>query len=388
MMIVGLLFAIHDTDDRPERLSATLPFGGVTLIEYQARLLIAAGASQILVFVSRLTPELLGALSRIGKRGVSIDAVRSAAEATEKLHPLARILMLADGLITTQGVVDTLSGEGRDALLVVDDSASARFERVGGQLAWAGVARLDPRRLAEVAALPNDYDPQSTLVRVVSQAQALHVALPGDALKQGHGIEHQARAMEERGRIVLASIVSARRGWFDRLIIAPLARLFLPLLIARSVPGGAIGAAAFILALGGLGVIWLGNFTAAIVICLVAVIGLALGTTLAELRDEPRLARLERMTALLLPAAYALLVGWVTSLPAIILALALTGIGGLAERLMTAQSQVIWWGTPVTYLALLIPFMLVSAPEIGLAVVAVYAFLTLAAKIERLREVA
>ena len=62
-MLSGRLFAIDDADDRPGRLTATLPFAGVTLIEYQARLLIAAGAAQIIIVVARLTPELLGAIS-------------------------------------------------------------------------------------------------------------------------------------------------------------------------------------------------------------------------------------------------------------------------------------------------------------------------------------
>ncbi len=387
-MLAGLLFAIHDTDDRPDRLSATLPFGGVTLIEYQARLLIAAGASQIIVFVSRLTPELLGALSRIGKRGVAIDAVRSAAEAVQKMHPLARVLMLADGLITTQSVVDTLAGEGRDALLVVEDSAAGVFERVGGQLAWAGVARLDPRRIAEVAALPSDYDPQSSLVRVASQAQAVHLALPLEALKHGHGIEHQARALEERGRIVLASIVSTRRGWFDRLVVSPVARLILPLLIARGVPGGAIGAGSTVFGLGGLGLIWFGYFTEGVLFTLVAVLGLAIGATLAELRDEPRLARFQVGAATFLPGLAVPVIGWVTSTAAFILALAAVGLGALGERAATERANALWWGTPAAFLALLIPFMLVSAAVAGLAVIAVYAFLTLAAKIERMRDVA
>ena len=40
----------------PIRSAATLPFGGATLIEYQARLLAAVGASHLLVAVSRVTP--------------------------------------------------------------------------------------------------------------------------------------------------------------------------------------------------------------------------------------------------------------------------------------------------------------------------------------------
>ncbi|MHA0329901.1 glycosyltransferase family protein [Sphingomonas melonis] len=142
-MLAGLLFAMHDADDRPNMLTATLPFGGVTLIEYQARLLIAAGASQIIIVVARLTPELLGAINRIGKRGIAVDTVRTAAEAAETLHPLARVLMLADGLTTTGDTLAVLAREGGDALLVVpEDQVGPGYERLGGGMVWAGVARL------------------------------------------------------------------------------------------------------------------------------------------------------------------------------------------------------------------------------------------------------
>ena len=152
-MLAGLLFAVQDADDQPERLAATLPFGGLTLVEYQARLLVAAGASQIVAGRGRPTPELLGALSRIGRRGVAVDAVRTAAEAADKLHPLARVLMIADGLVTTEEVVAELAGEGGDALLVVPEAdAPAGFERVGGAHGLGRASRgCEPRRLAEVA---------------------------------------------------------------------------------------------------------------------------------------------------------------------------------------------------------------------------------------------
>ena len=166
-MLAGLLFAIHDADDRPDRLAATLPFSGVTLIEYQARLLIAAGVSQIIIVVARMTPELLGAINRIGRRGVSVDTVRSAMEAGEKLHPLAPVLMLGDGLVTTDAIVKAMAVEDGDCLLVVPESdAGPGFERVGGQMAWAGVARLSSSRIAEVAGLPQDYDLRSEERRV------------------------------------------------------------------------------------------------------------------------------------------------------------------------------------------------------------------------------
>ena len=108
-MLAGLLFATHEAIDRPATLTATLPLGGATLIEAQARALVELGASQIVVVVARMTPELLGALGRIGRRGVAVDPVRSATEAAEKLHPLARVLVLADGLIASAGTIAPLA---------------------------------------------------------------------------------------------------------------------------------------------------------------------------------------------------------------------------------------------------------------------------------------
>lgn len=389
-MLAGLLFATHDADDRPDRLAATLPFGGVTLIEYQARLLIQAGAAQIVVVVSRLTPELLGALSRIGRRGVTVDAVRGAAEAAEKLHPLARVLMLADGLITTGDVVAGLAGEGGDALLVVEGAAaSAGFERIGGQLAWAGIARLDPRRIAEVARMPRDYDLQSALLRVASQAHALHVALPAEALRHGHGIEHHGRTLEERGRLVLASIVSQRSGWFDRLVLAPVSRRVLPVLLTRTVPGEAVGGIAAILGLSGLGALWLGFWGTGTLLALLGSVGLSIGRTLAELRDEPQLARWQEIAGGVLPALAVLALGRATSLStadgaAQVLAVGLVALGLAAERAIPERRR-LWWGSPAAYLAVVVPFVLLGASSAGLGLSAAYATATLLAAIEALR---
>ncbi|KTW05998.1 hypothetical protein NS258_17090, partial [Sphingomonas sanguinis] len=172
-MLSGLLFAIDDADDRPGRLTATLPFAGVTLIEYQARLLMAAGAAQIIIVVARLTPELLGAIARIAQRGVVVDTVRSAVEAAEKLHPLSRLVVLADGLITTEDTIAmVLRDTGHDALIVLPEAA-----------AEPGLERVL----------------QSTLLRLAAQARATHILLPADAEKAGHGIVHRAETLDARG---------------------------------------------------------------------------------------------------------------------------------------------------------------------------------------------
>ena len=388
-MLAGLLFATHDADDRPDRLTATLPFGGTTLIEYQARQLIAAGASQIIVMVGRLTPELMGAISRIGHRGVAVDPVRGAGEAAEKLHPLARVVMLADGLVTTDPTVAALACEGGDALLVTSRAeAPGSFERVGGGMAWAGVARLDPRRVAEVAAMPRDYDPQSALVRVADAAGAVHVVLPETTLRDGHGIEHAAEELDRRGRRVVAATVSAGRGWFERRVVAPVARRIVPAIVARSVPGAVVAAAA--VALGGLSAaaVALGWSRIGMLLGVVATLGFAVGAALARLRDEPDFARVHAIGSALLPAlAAVLLARGITAgsgdRAALATAAALIAIGALAER--TGVERRGWWGSPPGYLLLVAVATVLGSPLTGLVLAAAYATATLAAAIEVLR---
>ncbi len=390
-MLAGLLFATHDTEDQPDRLTATLPFGGVTLIEYQARLLIAAGCGQIIILVARLTPELLGAIARIGRRGVAVDTVRHATEGAEKLHPLARVLMLADGLITTERVVATLAGEGGDALLVAPQSdAGRRLERVGGNMAWAGIARLDPRRLGEVARLPRDYDVQSTLLRVAEQARAVHVLLPPDAVRHGHGIEHDGAALAKRGRAALAAIVSDRRGWFDRWVVAPLARLALPAMVERRWPGAVVGGGGAGLGVAGLAAIALGWSAAGLALAFAACLVLALAATLSGVRDEPGVERAILALALVVPALAALLLGMAESRQAgqpaaLAVALALVALAALAERAGPERARRPWWGCAAAYLLIVLAATAAGAPMAGMALAAAYAAMTLAAAIERLR---
>ncbi|HVF93628.1 MAG TPA: hypothetical protein VM900_04875 [Sphingomonas sp.] len=390
-MLAGLLLALHDADDRPGVLTATLPFGGLTLIEFQARLLIAAGASQIVVVAARLTPELLGALSRIGRRGVAVDTVRSASEAAEKMHPLSRIVMLADGLTTTTATIAAVAGDARDALLVVRDDATAPgFERVGGGMSWAGIAQLDPRRLEELAAMPRDYDVQSTLLRLASQAGAVHVPLPGDSLRHGHGIEHQAALMEQRSRTVLAAVVSTRRGWYDRLIVNPLARVAIVPLVRRAVPAAALLGVALMLALLSLAALWTDHTAIGLATMIGAGVATSVAGLLADLRDEPGMVRVANWVGRIAPALAVLAAGWrqtdaTADHGAIAVAIALVTAGALVERAGT-QAAAPWWATPPSYLLVVLIGVLLGAPTIGLTLAAAHAVATLVAQLERIRE--
>lgn len=390
-MLAGLLFAVHDAEDRPDRLAATLPFAGSTLIEYQARLLASAGASQIVVVVAKLTPDLLGAIGRVGKRGIAVDAVRSAAEAAEKLHPLSRVLMLADGLVTTEPLVRPLASEGADALLVVgEEEAGPEFERIGGRLAWAGAARLSHARLRDASLMPRDWDLQSALLRVASQAGAAHLLLPPGAAAEGHGVEQRAAGLDARGRTVLAAAMSDARGPFDRWVVAPIARRALPALVARGTPAAGLALAGAVLGALGLAGVYADYSAIGVLLALVAVMVWTLGATLAKLRDEPRLGRGQEVAAMALPALTALLLGarlthWAGEATQLVLAIALLTLGGLAERAISGRERLALWGGPGAYLLVLLVASMAGAPSVGLAAAAAYAAATLGAAIEGLR---
>lgn len=391
-MLAGLIFATADSHDRPDQLAATLPFGGATLLEFQARLLAAAGATQLLVVVARLTPELIGAVNRIGRRGLTIDVVRSATEAEDKLHPLARVLVMADGLVSADPVIALLSGEGGDTLLVTtDDNALPGLERVGVDAIWAGLARVEVQRIADVAALPRDYDFQSTLLRVTAQSGAARMLLPADAARAGHGVEHDSARLQVRNSAVLVGYVSNRKPWIERFVIAPVVRRVMPLIMARQISSTVVGAASAGLLVGGLGLIGWGWPIIGWPFMLVAMLGLSSGEVLAWMRDDQTQARLQR-GALAGGAAVALLLLGLSisraegTATALILAAGTVLLAGLTERGANDRVRRGWWSKPIAYPLILFPCLLVGLPIWGLVIGLGYAALSLGAVIEGLRE--
>lgn len=390
-MLAGLIFATHDAVDRPQMLAATLPFGGATLIEYQARLLSTVGATHLVIVISRLTPELLSAISRIQRRDLTVDVVRNAAEASDKLHPLARIVVIADSLITTAAVAAILADEGPDALLVADGAMPLpNFERVGASAVWAGVARLRIDRIKEVAALPPDYAFESTLLRVAAQAGAEQVALPATAIAAGHCIERDSTMLKQRNNLVVLGFVPDRIGWVDRFVIAPLARRLLPILTHREVPAVMLAGVALPLLGAGLALTMFRLGAFGMPVAAASIIALSLASLLSLIQDQHRTRRLIDIGAVTASVAALLSLGYATAIamgsatpPAVTLSLVVTA--GLAERATDESMRRWWWGSPAAYPIGILPFVWAGAPMLGLCAGALYATASLAAAIERLR---
>jgi len=389
-MLAGLIFAVEEASDRPGTLVATLPFGGMTLLEYQVRLLAGAGAERVLVAVGKMTPALLNAVNRAAKRHPMVEIVRSAEEAAEKFAPESRVLVVADGLVTMDPVMDRMAADGAEALLVTDDAGSpAAIERIDMRDSWAGMARISVAQLAQIAQMPEDYDFQSALLRVAAQSGAEHVPLAASWLRGGHVVEHSAEGLAVRNTGVLAVLTERRVDWADRWVFTRVARAVLPELVGRNVPGWALMVGGGVVSLLSLAAVWRDWEGAGLAGALVAAGCLATGSAMAALRGEERRAAALEWAILALFAAVTLLLGWVeygklfTATPAV---LAASGVAAqlLVERVPARHRR--WWASPSAHLLLLTPLALAGFVEYGLGAVAVYSFATLAAAIEAMRE--
>ncbi|MES2988942.1 MAG: hypothetical protein V4808_13635 [Pseudomonadota bacterium] len=389
-MLAGLIFAVEEATDRPGTLVATLPFGGMTLLEYQVRLLVGAGAEKVLIAVGKMTPPLLTAVNRATKKHPMVEVVRSAEEAAEKFDHGSRVLVLADGLVTTDPVMDRMAAEGGEALLVTDDADSpAAIERLDMRDSWAGIARISVAQLGQIAQMPEDYDFQSALLRIASQSSAEHVPITASWLRSGHSVERSAEGLAARNTGVLAALTERRVDWADRWVFTRVARAVLPELVGRNVGGWVLmvaGGALSLLSLMAIGMDWEG---VGLVGSLTAAATLATGSAMAALRGEEMRGRALEWAILALFGAVVLLCGWVEHAKLFSwtwMVFAAFGLGAqvLIERVQVRHKR--WWASPSAHLLILTPFTLAGFAEYGLAVIAIYAFVTLSAAIEATRE--
>ena len=298
------------------------------------------------------------------------------------------IVALADGLVTTDAVVANMALEPVDTLLVTPTGDATSVERVDSGHCWAGVATLSVDRLEDAARLPREYDFQSTLLRVATQARAKHVLLPAKAARSGHGVERDAGTLEVRSKDVLASLAEQRTGWIDRFVFTPVTRLVLPLLVRRKVPDIAVGIAGGAIGLFGLAAIPFWDAGGATVLLFAAMVLLSAGSLLGWLRGEDGHAALQERGLEVLGVAGILGIGLVQSLivsagTAAVLALTGVLVTILTRRIPAPRPP--WAATPATALVLLAPFALAGTVTPGLALVAVHAGVTLAHAIEHLR---
>ncbi|AEG48974.1 hypothetical protein Sphch_1285 [Sphingobium chlorophenolicum L-1] len=265
MTFAAILSANRASGDSAGSLRASLHFAGQTLVEYQARQAVRAGADRVMILVGTITPALSQAVDRLSADGIAVALVRDMLSMVRDAPRDADTLLVADGAIIGQGYFDAMAGQEGDALLVTDDSrASAPFERIDAGQRWAGMARVGPDLLFNTLDMIGDWDLALTLVRAAVQAGARRVTVPQDDLMEGRValVETQEQA-DLAAQAVLSHGPRQRRvrGAAEHYLLGPAARLISPALMRMQVPAMQVRIAAMALgaiALVPIELLWIG----------------------------------------------------------------------------------------------------------------------------------
>ena len=253
MALAALIAAYGQVDDAGERLRATLPLVGGTLLEHQARLARRAGATHIVVLVERLPAELTAAFDRLRRDGITIEIARSAADAADHFHPDEKLLVIADGCLAGQALLDRLVACPSPAVVTVPDHGDRQmFERIDALTRWGGLALVDGGRLRRTVAMLGEWDMLSTLLRRVLQEGAVRIdAFPPDS---PGGTElllmaNRAATLDGVERRLIAASRSRGDSWPSRYLFPPIEELALRPLAGTALDPGLLAAASAVAAL-------------------------------------------------------------------------------------------------------------------------------------------
>ncbi len=178
MTLLALLSARGHVDDRPASpggatLRALLPLAGQTLIEYQARQLFAAGATECAVLVDAVSPELAAAVDRLQRDSIRVSLVRDLPALGRLVAPGDHILMLGEGHVLPTESLRELSRQQPPMLLTLPATPETRdFERIDGDGMWAGAALAPGGLLLSTLDMLGEWDLCLTIVRRLVQEGA------------------------------------------------------------------------------------------------------------------------------------------------------------------------------------------------------------------------
>lgn len=231
MALIALVGASEPLPDGG--LRALVSVAGETLLERQAARLADAGVTHIAVSVGAVPGELLATCDRIRRRGMKVTPVRGAGDLLPLVEPDDRIILVADGLRAGGTHYAAIARPGSPAILVTGDTVLTQgFERIDATRRWGGLACISQPMVAELAAMPGEWDMMLTLLRLAVQAGSRRLYCEPALFEQG-----EIAIVADRPTAALIEQSSLQRveyggmGLGRSAIMMPLVRLFGPLLV-------------------------------------------------------------------------------------------------------------------------------------------------------------
>lgn len=310
MALVALIAASELLDDG-STLRALAPVAGETIVERQAARALGAGAETLFIVVAAVPAELLQALDRIRRRGVRVHVVRDAADLQTALQPTDRVLLVADGLMAPPGQYKALAtGSAPSILVTADTPLTQMLERVDAEHRWGGLALVPASSVAELAALPGEWDIVLTLLRFAIQAGAARFACDPALFGKGEiSVVADSATAAQMERVGIQQVEYGGMGLGRSALSMPLVRLIGPALVRAPRAVAALPWLTGMAWLAATAAVVSGRDLAAALAAVAGCIGLSALRFLAAFRlENPRLEQLRglfRAVSVLLLAAFA-----------------------------------------------------------------------------------
>lgn len=170
MGLIALLFAHHGAADTAGEPYGALDVAGISIIERQIRQARAVGATRILVLAERMPPRLAAALDKARDGEVPVEILRTAAAVGPCIAVEDRVLVLEEGLVIDERVIDAVLAVPGVPVLGTWASTSeiGEAERIDATTLWAGISVYSGRLVRGVAETIGEWDLQSTLLRAAA----------------------------------------------------------------------------------------------------------------------------------------------------------------------------------------------------------------------------
>jgi hypothetical protein len=288
---------------------------------------------------------------------------------------------MADGLLADDAQVERIvDTEGSSLLTVPDLRFDDRFERIDAESRWGGLAMIDGQTLKHTAAMLQDWDLQSTLLRRAVQGGARQIGLAGDPAKARLIVAERGTDLAELESSILEGASAYQSDWVSRYLLAPLEHLATRRLMPTAVTPAQLWLAVLLLMGGSAFAFSRGWLWAGLALFLLATPLGGISERLARLRmrgvrPDGWLVRLTPFVAAaaLMAFSYALFLldGWgnlVLGAAAIAFTAALAGeapTSDVSGGILLAEPKGMAW--------LLLPFAIAGQWTIGLGALALYA---------------
>ncbi len=231
---VALIALVGASETLPDGgLRALVTVAGETLIERQAARLADVGVTHITIAVAAVPADLLATCDRIRRRGMKVTPVRAAADLVPLVEADDRIILVADGLRAGGTHYAAIAKPGSPAILVTGDTVLTQgFERIDATRRWGGLASISQPMVAELAAMPGEWDMMLTLLRLAVQAGSRRLFCEPALFEQGEiaiVTDLPTAALIEQSS--LQQVEYGGMGLGRSAIMMPLVRLAGPLLV-------------------------------------------------------------------------------------------------------------------------------------------------------------